>query len=172
MLKQVIGIAGGGLILLSLLGKLGIDTKKFLNLSDFAKDADFRLKSVHGFHVSGGIKGNADFLVDINVLNKSTSDVLMTNLLVVAYNEKGQFIGQSSPYTPKIVIKESTTTVIPNIHVNVKLTSLLFNYTLPMLLKMIQNKTWQIQPLGKTIKLNISMELNGIKVAKNVNYKI
>ncbi len=172
MIKQVVGIAGGGLILLSLLGKLGIDTKKFLNLNNFAKDADFSLNKVHGFHISGGMKGDADFLVDINVLNKSTSDVLMTNLLIVAYNEKGQFIGQSTPYSQKIIIKESSTTLIPNVQVAIKLSSALFDYTLPMLLKMIQNKTWQTQPLGKTIKLNISMELNGIKVTKNVNYKI
>ncbi len=172
MLKQVIGIAGGGLILLSFMGKLGFDTKKLLNLNNFSKDADFRLKSIHGFRIEGGLKGTADFLIDIDVINKSTSDVLMSNLIIAAYNEKGEFIGESAPYLQKIIIKESTTTTIPDISVRVKLTSALFDYTLPMLLKMIQNKTWHTGKLGKTIRLNIAMELNGIKVTKNVNYKI
>jgi len=172
MLKQIIGIAGGGLILLTFMGKLGFDTKNLLNLNNFSKDADFRLKSIHGFTIEGGLKGTANFLIDIDVINKSTNDILMSDLLITAYNERGEFIGESEPYNQKIIIKESATTTIPNVKVKVKLTSALFDYTLPMLLKMIQNKTWHQQKLGKTIKLNITMELNGIKVAKNVNYSI
>jgi len=172
MLKQLIGIAGGGLVLLTLMGKLGFDTKKFLNLNSFAKDADFRLKSIHGLKVVGGITGTANFLVDIDVINKSTGDILLSNLLVTAYNEKGEFIGESAPYTQKVIIKESATTIIPNINLSVKFSSALFDYTLPMLLEVIKNKTWRNVNLGKTIKLNVAMELNGIKVAKNVSYKI
>ena len=173
MFKSIIGMAAGALVIVSLFDKVGFDVKKLIGLNQFAKnEPDFKINRVYGFDVIGGLAGYVRLLVDVDVINKSQSDVLISNILVTAYNEKGEYIGQSVPYDTDIVIKENSVTTIPGIEVHAQFSKVLFDYGLPALLQVIQNKSWQNVKLGKSIKLDVSLEINGVKINKTVTKQI
>ena len=163
-------LAVGGI--LGLAGKLGFNTKKLLNLQKFSDKADFKIHSIHQFKPIGGINGYLKFLVDIDVINPENFSITAENLLVKAYNEKQQYIGESLPYKKETVIAENSTTTLKNIEVHVKTSAALFNYGLPAILNIIQTGQWQNMKLNQTIALHISITLNGYEINKVENYKI
>jgi len=146
--------------------------KQFTGLARFGKDADFILKRHYGYMIDGGISGELTFLLDIDVINKSNSEVLANNLLVTAYNEKGQYVGQSVPFDRPILIQPLGVTPINGIKVRTQLKNVLFDYAAPMLLEIIQNSSIENTSIGRTITLDMIIELNGVKINKQQTLSI
>ncbi|MFK5855790.1 MAG: hypothetical protein QM503_06640 [Bacteroidota bacterium] len=140
--------------------------KQFTNLARFGKDADFSLKRHYEYIIEGGINGELTFLLDIDVINKSNSEVLANNLLVTAYNEEGEYVGQSVPFDTPLLIKPYSVTPITGIKVRTQLKKVLFDYAVPMLLQIIQNSSFENTSIGRTITLDMIIELNGVKINK------
>lgn len=146
--------------------------KQFTGLARFGTDADFSLKRHYGYAIEGGISGELTFLLDIDVINKSNSQVLANNLLVTAYNEKGEYVGQSVPFDSPLLIQAFGVTPINGIKVRTQLKKVLFDYAAPMLLQIIQNNSAQSASIGRTITLDMIIELNGVKINKQQTLSI
>ena len=173
MVKQIVSVAAAALVFVSLMDKVGFNTKRLFGLKSFAQNKpDFKINRIYGFDVFGGLSGYARFYIDVDVINKSQSDVLLSNILVTAYNEKGEYIGQSVPYAGDVVIRENNVTTIPQIEVHAQFAKVLFGYGIPAIVQIIQNKSWQNVKLGKKIKLDVSLELNGVKINKQTDLDI
>ena len=162
MIKKAIAIMTPVLIVTAFWDRV----KQFAGLASFGKDADFSLKRHYAYQIEGGINGELTFLLDIDVINKSKSEVLANNLMVTAYNEKGQYVGQSVPFDRPLLISPYGVTPINGIKIRTQLKQVLFDYAAPLLLKIIQNKSLENSSIGRTIKLDIILELNGVKINK------
>ncbi len=86
-------MAAGTLVVVTLFDKVGFDVRNIIGLKRFSQNQpDFKINRVYGFDVIGGMSGYARLYVD--VINKSQIDVLISNILVTTYNEKGEYVGQ------------------------------------------------------------------------------
>ncbi len=168
MIKTVLGFAAGTIVIV----KFWDIIKPILGLSRFGKDADFKIRRHYDYRIEGGIDGELTFLIDLDVINKSNSEILANNLLITAYNEKGQYVGQSVPFNNSVVIQEATLTTITGIKVTTQLKNVLFDYAGPFLLELIQNQNIGNQKIGRTITLDINVELNGIRINKTETINI
>jgi hypothetical protein len=170
-MKIISGILtiGAGLFLVN---RMGINTVGLFNLKKFSDKADFKVRHLHGFNVVGGMNGYIKFLLDIEVINPENFSITAENLRIKAFNERSEYIGESLPYHGKVVIAPNSTTLIPNIEVHAKTSNTLFDYTLPALLEIIRTGNWQQYKFNKTVKLNISLSLNGYEINKNESYRI
>ncbi len=160
-------MAASVVIFLTLLEKLGINTniKRLIGLSQLAKnEPDFKINRVYGFKIIGGIAGYIKFFTDIDVVNKTQSDILISNLQIVAYNERNDYIGQSLPYNRDVIIHENSTGTIQNIEVHVDFAKALFGYGLPALQQIVMHGNKE--KLGRKILLDVSLEINGLKINK------
>lgn len=158
--------------LLALAGRFGFDAKKLFDLSDFAADADFKVNRFYGFNVLGGIQGEAVFFIDVDVINTSDKSIIAENLFVKAYNEKGQYIGESAPHDHQAVIAPNSTTTVTGIEVHADFAKILFDYALPSLVQVISERTWENFSLGKTIILDVFVEMNGYNINKRVELPV
>ena len=97
---------------------------------------------------------------------------MANNLLVTAYNEKGQYVGQSVPFNNPVIIHPFGVTPIVGVKIRTQLKQVLFDYAAPMLLQIIQSKSVHDSSIGRTIKLDMILELNGLKINKQQNLSI
>lgn len=162
MLKKLIAIATTGIIFITFWDKV----KPLIGLASFGKDADFKIKRHYGYMIEGGINGELTFLLDIDIINKSTSEVLANNLLITAYNEKNEYVGQSVPFTNNVVIGEASVTTITGLKIRTQLKNVLFDYAGPLILQLLNNKTIETGSIGRKITLDINIELNGVNINK------
>lgn len=153
----------------------GIDIKagfqRLIGLKDFANDAKLQIKRIYGFAINGGVTGTLKLLLDVDVANNASSDVTASNLLVNLYNEQNVLIGSSEPYT-QVTLHANSTTTITGIEANIQLSKLLPDYAIPALLQVIASGTLQNFKFDQTIKIDVFVTLNGVKVNQQIYHEI
>jgi len=166
------------LIALSALGAgwLGlVKLPSFLNISAFGSKASFSIDRVHNLSFASGMSNKLSMLLDFRVENNSNVTVTAKNLLIHVYTDRNEWIGSSVVYPYPITFLPNSITIIPSVQVYADASKLALEIAGPQLINYLKNGGGQefmsTQKLGRSLVIQLSVELDGFSVNQTLNYE-
>lgn len=153
------------LLFASLILGLGTFAVKGLKLLNFGETASWGVDKIHELKLKGGLLGYVSTLIDISIDNPTDTMVGVKKPFVKAFIDKTS-IGNSIPSPDITNIQPNARTIIKDIEVQMPVSKLI-----PIIPGIVQ-KILNGEKMGKTVDLDITLDVDGKSFSKTVNFDI